>query len=284
MEVVSKKYHIEKNTVQETLIIPLYGRKVCSEHFPELFKDEEAERICNMLDYDFAVKGKRMESGVGLFGALEVAQRQYDLAWEVRDYLKNHPDASVVNLGCGLDDTFHKCDNGSCIGYNIDMPDVIAVRNELLPAAARESNIGYDLNDYSWMDMIDASKGTVFFASGVFYYFRKEDVRKLLGKLAKRFPGGVIVFDSCNSRGAKMMTKTWLKEAGISDVSAFFSLEDKSEIESWCTDFEAVTARSYMRGYRDIYKDVGLLHKMMISFCDRYVNMQIIRVAFKEES
>lgn len=75
-----------------------------------------------------------------------------------------------------------------------------------------------------------------------------------------------------------------VKEAGISDVSAFFSLEDKSEIESWCTDFEVVTARSYMRGYRDIYKDVGLLHKMMILFCGRYVNMQIIRVAFKEES
>ena len=52
------KYHIEKNTVQETLIIPLYGRKVCSERFPELFKDNEAERICNMLDYDFAEKGK----------------------------------------------------------------------------------------------------------------------------------------------------------------------------------------------------------------------------------
>ena len=47
-------YHIEKNTVQETLIIPLFGRKVCSEHFPELFKDPEAERICSMLDYDFA--------------------------------------------------------------------------------------------------------------------------------------------------------------------------------------------------------------------------------------
>ena len=46
-------YHIEKNTVQETLIIPLYGRKVCSEHFPDLFKDPEAERICSMLDYDF---------------------------------------------------------------------------------------------------------------------------------------------------------------------------------------------------------------------------------------
>ncbi|WP_155834440.1 hypothetical protein [Butyrivibrio sp. FC2001] len=54
-QVVSKKYHIEKNTVQETLIIPLYGRKVCSEHFPELFKDEEAERICNVLDDDLVL-------------------------------------------------------------------------------------------------------------------------------------------------------------------------------------------------------------------------------------
>ena len=28
-----EKIKIEKNTVQETLIIPLYGRKMCSENF-----------------------------------------------------------------------------------------------------------------------------------------------------------------------------------------------------------------------------------------------------------
>lgn len=39
------KYHIEKNTVQETLIIPLYGRKKCTEKFPQLFKDETAVRL-----------------------------------------------------------------------------------------------------------------------------------------------------------------------------------------------------------------------------------------------
>ena len=128
---MEKKYHIEKNTVQETLIIPLYGRKVCSDKFPQLFKDSEAERICGLLDYDFAGKGKKMESGAGLFGAIEVAQRQYDLGWEVKDYLKTHPKAAVVNLGCGLDDTFRKCDNGTARGYNIDMPDVIAIRNEI---------------------------------------------------------------------------------------------------------------------------------------------------------
>ena len=32
------KSHIEKNTVQETLVIPLFGRLVCSERFPEFLK------------------------------------------------------------------------------------------------------------------------------------------------------------------------------------------------------------------------------------------------------
>ena len=47
----------------------------------------------------------------------------------------------MVNLGCGLDDTFHKCDNGLCRGFNIDMPDASAVRDRFLPAGDREENL-----------------------------------------------------------------------------------------------------------------------------------------------
>ena len=93
-------YHIEHNSVQETLLIPLLGRLICSERFPDLFSDPEAERICASLDYDFSARRKKMESPAGLFGALEVAQRQYDLCCEVQAYLKLHPKAAVVNLGC----------------------------------------------------------------------------------------------------------------------------------------------------------------------------------------
>ena len=279
----TEKYHIEKNSVQETLMIPLFGRLICSEKFPELFSDPEAKRICDSLDYDFEAKRKMMESTAGLFGALEVAQRQYDLKWEVEDYLKTHPEAAVVNMGCGLDDTFTKADNGRCKGYNLDFPDVIKVRNDLLPAGEREENISCDLNDFSWMDKIDASGGAVFFASGVFYYFRTEDMKKLLAAMAERFPGGVVAFDACNERGAKMMRKTWLKEAGITDVEAYFSLEDEIVLKNWSDDFASVTARSYMRGYRDIYNDVGFAHKVMIKFCDSLVKMKIIRIEFKGE-
>ena len=274
------KYHIEKNSVQETLVIPLYGRKVCSERFPHLFRDPEAERVCALLDYDFAGNGRKMESAAGLFGALEVAQRQYDLSCEVRDYLRAHPGAAVVNMGCGLDDTFRKCDNGSCLGYNVDLPDVITVRDELLPAGERERNLGYDLNDERWMDEIDASGGAVFFAAGVFYYFKTEDVKALFRKLASRFPDAVLVFDACNRRGAAMMTKTWLKGAGISGVDALFALEDVSTLREWSGDFASVSARSYMRGYRDIDREVGLLHRLMIRFCDRLVKMVIVRIVF----
>ena len=274
-------YHIEKNTVQETLVIPLFGRMVCSERFAELFSDSSAKRICDSLDYDFAEKRKKMESVAGLFGALEVAQRQFDLRCEVEAYLNVHPRAAVVNLGCGLDDTFSKVDNGQCRGYNIDLPDVIRVRNDLLPAGERETNLACDLNDPAWMDKIDAADGAVFFAAGVFYYFRTADVKKLFQTMAARFPGAVLAFDSCNERGAKLMRKTWLKEAGITDVNAFFSLEDEAELNAWSDRFASVSAKSYMRGYRDIYSEVGIIHKLMIRFCDGLVKMKIVKIVFR---
>ena len=65
------KYHIKKNTVQETLIISLFGWMVCSERFPEFFADSEAKRICDSLDHDFAEKREKMELTVGLFALLK---------------------------------------------------------------------------------------------------------------------------------------------------------------------------------------------------------------------
>ena len=164
-------YKIEKNTVQETLIIPLYARKMCTELYPNLYRDETAVRLFGEIDYDFSALEKKSRSLMQRFGFLEVAMCQNDLAFEVRDYLRAHPNAAVVNLGCWLDATGRSCDNGSCKLYNLDFPDVIRVRNALLPAGPREENIPCDLNDTAWFDRIDASGGAIFFAAGVFYYF-----------------------------------------------------------------------------------------------------------------
>lgn len=100
-----EKVHIEHNTVQETLIIPLYARKLCTEQFPNLFQDKKAVELIESLDYDFSEIEKKNKKLMRRFGTLEVAMRQNDLIIEIKDYLKRYPKAAVVNLGCGLDQT-----------------------------------------------------------------------------------------------------------------------------------------------------------------------------------
>ena len=275
------KHKIEKNTVQETLVIPLYSRKLCTELYPNLFQDETAVRLIDQIDYDFSEAEKNSRSLMQRFGSLEVAMRQYDLAFEVRDYLKNHPNAAVVNLGCGLDSTGKACDNGSCKIYNLDFPDVIAVRNELLPAGDREQNIPCDLNDTAWFSQIDATGGAIFFASGVFYYFLTEQVKALVQPMADAFPGGVLAFDAANRTAVKMIAKTWLKSAKIQDVGAYFAVSDApKEIGAWDSRLQ-VTSRGYMLGYNDLKNpSVSGFFRFLARVGDGMMKMQIVRIKF----
>ena len=275
------KYHIEKNTVQETLVIPLYGRKMCSQLFPSLYRDETAIRLLQQIDYDFSLLEQQSQSTMQQFGFLEVAMRQNDLAWEVRDYLRTHPNAAVVNLGCGLDNTGRDCDNGTCKLYNLDFPDVIAVRNALLPAGDREKNIPCDLNDTSWFQEIDASEGAVFFAAGVFYYFLREQVQTLVQKMNSAFPGGRLVFDAARKAAVKLMLKTWIKSAKIQDVGAYFAVSDaKKELSPWADRLQ-VSSRGYMLGYHDL-KDSSVkgFYRFLARVGDRGMHMQIVRLEF----
>ena len=52
------KYKIDKNSVQETLIIPLFARKSCTEMYPNLYRDETAVRLIDEIDYDFLRRRK----------------------------------------------------------------------------------------------------------------------------------------------------------------------------------------------------------------------------------
>ena len=275
------KYRIEKNTVQETLILPLYSRKLCTELYPNLYRDETAVRLLDRIDYDLSEAEKKSRSLMQRFGALEVAMRQNDLAFEVQAYLKKHPSAAVVNLGCGLDNTGRSCDNGRCKIYNLDFPDVIALRQQLLPAGEREENIPCDLKDTAWFGKVDASGGAVFFASGVFYYFLTEQVKTLVQKMAGAFPGGVLVFDAANRTAVKMIAKTWLKRAKIKDVGAYFAVSDAAkEIGTWDSRLQ-VTSRGYMLGYNDL-KDpsVSGFFRILAKIGDGMMKMQIVKIGF----
>jgi O-methyltransferase involved in polyketide biosynthesis len=275
------KLKIEKNSVQETLIIPLYGRKMCSEKFPELYTDIFSKKLCERLDYDFSELEKKKNSFLYEFGSLEAAMRQLDIIWEIKEYLKKHPKATIVNLGCGLDETGKACDNGLCNIVNIDFPDVISVREQLIFEQDREKNIACDLKDYSWMKEVDGSNGVIFFAAGVFHYFKMGEVKSLVLELSERYSGGCLVFDSVGKLGLKLMMKTAIKNMGINNVDGLFSANNPKKDLNWSEKIKA-TSKSYMLGYYDMRSPgIRFSHRLLASMADKIAKMSINRLDFK---
>lgn len=278
-----EKIKIEKNSVQETLVLPLFGKAWATRHYPDIFHDADAEQIINRVDYDFSAMEKAASGTKGKIASLAAATRQAALIWEIKDYLKDHPKSSVVNLGCGLDTAGHQADNGLCRFVNVDFPNVIALRNQLIPETERERNVASDLNDLSWFDQIDfrAEDGAVFIASGVFLYFKKEEVKRLFCAMAERFPGGRLAFDGQNERGKNIDLKA-LKASGI-DISANFSLNHpEEELKSWSDNFARVQWKKMSTGYIKPDKRFGVAYRMMAPIADITGMSQLDVIDFKK--
>ena len=279
-----EKIHIEKGSVQETLIVPLYARKLCAEQFPSLYQDDYAAMICDRLDYDFSQFQKKENSAMYQFGGLEGAMREKDMIWEITDYLKAHPMAAVVNLGCGLNMTGRSADNGQCRIYNLDFANVIKSRNEIIPVGEREENIACDLNDFSWMDKIDASNGAVLYAAGVFHYFTTQQIRNMVIAMADKFPNGRLVFDTVGKFGRDVLMKGTLKNMGMmNDISEYFYVSDAKDLEGWSDKVRLVSRKSYMQGYYKLDDpNIKGIHRFMAKLCDVLAKMYINRLEFSK--
>lgn len=276
------KIKLQKGTAQETLIIPLYARKKCSDKFPDLYYDPIASSVCESLDYDFSELDKKYDSFAYEFGAMEGAMRQLDMMCEVNDYLKDHPKASIVCLGCGLDFDPRRCGDKNNKIYNIDFENIIKARKEFVKEDKRETNIASDLMDFSWMDKIDTKNGAVIYAAGVFYYLEREDVKKMIIEMSNRFKGCRLVFDTVGALGYKIMMKEILKNHGIKDFGdLFYSGNAVEELSKWSNNYE-ISSKGYMLGYYDMKKPkVTGLHRFLAWLGDNVMKMQIVCMNFK---
>jgi O-methyltransferase involved in polyketide biosynthesis len=271
----------KKNTVQYTLCIPLWGRMLAAKKYTDLFPDHGAERILRELNVDLS-KSKlyRLE-----YAYLNCAVRQYDFSCEIGRYLEDHPHAAVCELGAGLSTLREQLKNESNPWYNLDMPDVIALREKHIPAGSNETNIACDLNDFSWFDAINfkPQDGIVFIGGGLFYYFEKEQVKRLFSAMSKKFPGGIITFDATNAMGLRGVNKE-VKLAGNATKS-YFSLENpKSEIESWSPNLTQVSEKDYMRGYLRDTSQFGFITQVAMRITTWTHTSFIVHVEFKSAS
>ncbi|MEU9731664.1 class I SAM-dependent methyltransferase [Streptomyces sp. NPDC048002] len=178
-------------TVQETLLIPLYARAVENRKGDPLLRDARAEEIVASIDYDFG----RFDGLPSLTGAL-LRTRLFD-QW-VADFLAAHPDATVVEIGTGLNTRYERVDNGRARWFELDLPDVIELRGKFFTDTPRRTTLAASVTDERWTAEVAAhAEGPcLFVAEAVLPYLPEPDVRRVVDLLADRFPGSLLALDT----------------------------------------------------------------------------------------
>lgn len=179
--------------VQETLFFPLLGRARAARTWPTCFQDPWSERVASRAA---AARPDTRDRDMGEMPAAIYALRHLAAVTEIRRYLSTHPTAAVVDLGCGLDRLVGDVGHGGATVYNLDFPEVLELRSTWMGSDERERDLPFSLTDHRWMDEVDASGGLVAVASGVFYFLRAARVAALVDAMARRFPGGRLVYDA----------------------------------------------------------------------------------------
>lgn len=186
------KVKVNLSGVPQTSLLALYGRAKISNEYCSLFKDAKSVELVERIDYDFSFYDLMAVDYV-LFSAVA---RAMQLDNRVKTYIKDHPHASVVNLGAGFDTTFYRVDNGTIRWYDLDLPEVIEIRKQLIPETDRVTCVSKSFLDPSWCQDIYTEDGVFVIASGIFHYFDETEVRQLFSLLAAKIPGCEIVFDA----------------------------------------------------------------------------------------
>ncbi|HBQ46446.1 MAG TPA: class I SAM-dependent methyltransferase [Ruminococcaceae bacterium] len=223
------KVKVDLSSVHETLLLPLWGRAEAAKMKNPILKDRQAAELVEHIDYDFSKfrpQFRRLEILI-----LALRAREFDSI--IRDFIQDHPGATVVNIGAGLDTTFYRVNNGRIKWYDLDVPQVIRLRSELLPKPPEAAAIPKSMFDESFLDDIAAPRdGILFLAGGVLMYFDEAKVREFLAMLARRFPGGEIVFDSIAPSILRAVSRM-VQRSGISGAEMKWGIRSAAEMEHW---------------------------------------------------
>jgi O-methyltransferase involved in polyketide biosynthesis len=222
--------NLELGSVQKTLLLPLWGRAVETEKERPLLLDPTAAKIVATLDYDFSTMARNLSPVT----RLAWIARSLHIDRAIRQFLEKHPDGTVVNLGCGLDTTLERIDNGRVRWYDLDLPDVIELRGRFIAEDARRHTIACSLLEDAWLRQVEVADSVFFVAAGVLYYFEERQVKNLFVKLADAFPGAEVLFDACSPRGLRMANERVIKAGGMDENAMLkWGLRRTEDIESW---------------------------------------------------
>ena len=213
--------------VEDTLFVPMLGRIYASENCRAILYDKKALELKSRMPEGMIENDTQTQ-----YTYLASASRSANVDRYIADFIKRNPEGVIIQLGCGLETTYYRDDNGHTKWYGVDLPDVIEYRRNLLPEAEREIYIAGDAFKKDWLEKIRSCHPTeslFIIASGLFYYFEEKQVLSLIRMLQNH--GEIeLLFDTVNKSGMTMMQKKHMKTVGHEDAKMFFYVDSAEDL------------------------------------------------------
>lgn len=229
--------------VQKTLLLPLWGRAQASRMKNPVLIDHRAEELVNMMDYDFSPLFEEL----GLFHALTLAARARKFDAILLDFIRRKGSASVVSIGAGLDTAFSRTGDENVRWFDVDLPEVIALRKKLIPETSQMVEIPKSILDENAFDDIEKAENVIFLAGGVFMYLEEIEVRQFFDRLAARFHGAEVVFDVLSPAGIRYYNKK-LTKSGFNNAVMKWGIRDLGKMEKWNPGIKVVSRVPFYSG------------------------------------
>ncbi len=192
------------------LTLPVYARALESLKVNPVLKDEKAVEIMKMIstvtDPD-AVRNNDLSHYAFVFRSL-----CFDRL--IRDYIWRHPEGTIINIGCGLDTTHERLKAGSVQWYDLDLPEVIDLRKLLINESCNRKFISSSFLKNEWIKEINFNDSVLIFASGVYYYYCENTIRRFFAKMSFAFPASEMLFDVTSPAGVRAANRV-IRKAGI---------------------------------------------------------------------
>jgi O-methyltransferase involved in polyketide biosynthesis len=247
---ISETIDININHVSETALLMVLCHSLDARSNNSILDDQSSINVLRILQHNIGDSRSRIhkiinKEKIDKFLASYICFRARHYDQEIRDYISMFPDATIVNIGCGLDQRFDRIDNGKIEFYDIDFPDIINIKKHFSTETDRYHQISKSVFDFSWMGRIE-SDHVLFIAEGVFMYCDESDIRRLFLEITNRFPDSEMHCEMYNSRWlknpiAKVSEFQKRLQYGIGENANFkFGIRNGSDLEKWHAGIQCI--------------------------------------------
>lgn len=180
------------------MLATFYAKALDADFDNPILGDRYAKEIVDRIDYDWK------KTTITARRAPSVTTRSAHFDEWTRKFLAAHPRSVVLHVGCGLDSRFFRVQPGPDVQwYDVDYPEVAALRAQLYPSRDHYRVIAASVTDPSWLSEIPTDRPTLMIGEGLTMYLTEQDGTALLRRVVDRFGSGELQFDVFNWLGIK---------------------------------------------------------------------------------